>query len=95
MALPDAEQARAIALRIVRELSGPDQKPFELMPERTQSLDDGWVFFYQSAEFVRTGDPLSALAGNCPIFVMRDGTVHLLPTYWTWERGVESVRRGG
>src|SRR3954470_2964842 len=42
-------------------------------------VDEGWVF-YNTREFVETGNPSSQLAGNSPIFIGRDGCIHGLPT---------------
>src|SRR5699024_11955638 len=32
----------------------------------------GWIFFYQSAEFLDDGNPSAQLVGNAPIIVNRD-----------------------
>jgi hypothetical protein len=42
------------------------------------------VFFYNSADYVRTGDAADAFAGNGPIFVGRDGCVRLLDSSDDW-----------
>ena len=40
----------------------------------------GWVVFYDSEAYVRTGDDLKRFFGNGPQVVMHDGTVHALGT---------------
>lgn len=45
-----------------------------LAVSNTQEFDEGWVFFYQSASFLQTGDFNEMLLGNPPIFVPRNGT---------------------
>ena len=44
----------------------------------------GWVFFYHSKEFIESGNFSSALAGNGPIFVDRNGVLKILPTAVRW-----------
>lgn len=46
----------------------------------TEEHEAGYVFFYNSAEYWRTGDMLTGLAGNGPILVRHDGRVVDLPS---------------
>jgi hypothetical protein len=46
-------------------------EPVVVLDDATQEFELGWVFFYQSAEFIRTGNPSSMLAGNAPVLVNR------------------------
>ena len=41
----------------------------ELLKSKTIEKDWGWVFFYQSSDFIKTGDFLHMLAGNAPIII--------------------------
>ena len=50
-----------------------------VLEQETLEYDFGWVFFYNSREFVLTGDIRMSLAGNAPIIVERS-TGRLLPT---------------
>ncbi len=58
----------------------------------------GWVFFYQSEQFLETGNPSHQLAGNAPIIVNRisaeirtTGTVYPVETYIAeYENSLES-----
>jgi Immunity protein 35 len=43
-----------------------------LLDDLTQEESFGWVFFYNSAKFIETGNPRDSLAGNAPIVVFRD-----------------------
>jgi hypothetical protein len=73
-----AREARKIAAETIgegRETSGgftptiPDGETLE--------RDFGWVFFYESQEYLDTGEFGRTLAGNSPIIVdRRDGSVH-------------------
>jgi hypothetical protein len=49
------------------------------------------VFFYNSREFVETGNASAMLAGNGPILVERDGTVIDLPTHCDWEEAIRAL----
>ena len=49
-----------------------------IIDEDTIEKEYGWVFFYQSKEFVETGDFSYKLAGNGPIIVEKTGNLHQL-----------------
>jgi hypothetical protein len=51
-----------------------------IVDELTQEHDFGWVFFYDSKEYIESGDFLYALAGNAPLVVLRDGSVRTTGT---------------
>jgi Immunity protein 35 len=52
-----------------------------LLITRIQAYDFGWVFCYNSKEFVEDGDTSAALAGNAPLIVDRlDGRIHVTGT---------------
>lgn len=40
-----------------------------LLEEYTRKEEFGWVFFYESAEYLRTGNWMAQLAGNAPFIV--------------------------
>ena len=46
----------------------------------TEEHEAGFVFFYNAADYWRSGDAMDALAGNGPILVRRSGEVAILPT---------------
>jgi hypothetical protein len=73
--------ARQVAEAWVRAVSGDEAS---IWREKTQALPYGWVFFYNSKEFI--ADPTNfseALAGNVPILVERtNGELRVLgPRY--------------
>lgn len=64
--------------RLAAELLQSWQARHTLVITGAQEFAVGWVFFYNTEEFVRTGDIVHALGGNAPILVdRRDGTVHV------------------
>ena len=64
---------------VIEELAGLERESgtrLVLLEEQTRTESFGWVFFYNSAEFVRSGDVRHALAGNAPLIVDRaDGRI--------------------
>ncbi|MEQ1812439.1 MAG: YrhB domain-containing protein [Terricaulis sp.] len=77
--------ATLIASDVVAELAAQASDQFELMLDRTIETKRGWVFFYNSSEFINTGNVTAALAGNGPIFVARDGEVIRIPSHTSWQ----------
>ncbi|WP_437104400.1 YrhB domain-containing protein [Streptomyces sp. enrichment culture] len=86
---------REAALRVVREeLERQDRRWSAVVPEwlpatvtRVEEHELVWIFHWNSEEFVRTGNPSAALAGNGPYLVDRvDGGLHQI--------GVVSARGG-
>jgi len=55
----------------------------QILAENTEEYDFGWVFFYDSAKFIETGDSREALVGNAPLIINKEsgelvvtGTAH-------------------
>ena len=62
-------EARA---RIEQELSKIDSDAdLVVLDELTREYEWGWIFFYQSRQYVETGDTSSMVAGNAPLIVNR------------------------
>ncbi len=75
----DRNTARAIALAEVNKPNPHRAEPLECVIEDqyTREEDFGWVFFYQSREYVETQVFSARLAGNGPIIITReDGSIH-------------------
>jgi hypothetical protein len=52
-----------------------------LVDDHTIEFSAGWVFFYESRDYLEGGTVSSALAGNAPLIVgKKDGAVHLTGT---------------
>ncbi|WP_158568737.1 MULTISPECIES: YrhB domain-containing protein [unclassified Duganella] len=83
--------ALKVAEAKVHELGAASGDEFEILHAETREVEQGWVFFYNSADFVQTRNPLSALAGNGPILVLRDGRVAVLPTSMPWQEAVTQL----
>lgn len=58
--------------------------------------DFGWVFYYQSRDFIESGDNGRALIGNAPLIVsLDDGSLHETGTAEAIEVYIENYRRTG
>lgn len=67
-----------------------------LADDDTVEGDFGWVFVYQSRDFVETGDDSAMLLGNAPILVSRsDGSLHVTGTDQSVEFYIENFKRCG
>ncbi|CCE11253.1 hypothetical protein BRAS3843_660061 [Bradyrhizobium sp. STM 3843] len=64
----DFDKAAALAIAWVDILCGGEAR---IVREATIAKPYGWVFFYQSKEFLDDGNPSAQLAGNAPIIVNR------------------------
>jgi hypothetical protein len=73
------EEALEIAERFVTEQCRSVTGGCAIMLEQTIDKSYGWIFFYNSKCYLKTGNPLEALGGNGPLVVERaDGRVHAL-----------------
>lgn len=63
-------QAIEIANRQLLSLSC-DGAPLQMLSDKTEEFDVGWVFYYQSARYIETGDFRESVVGNAPLFVSR------------------------
>ena len=90
----NAEQARQKVEEYLRQKFS--NRPYELvvMDSLTREEDFGWLFFFNTREFVETGDMNAALGGNAPLLVEREtGELHVTGTTHPVEHYVESFRR--
>ena len=65
----DFDKAAALATAWVDILFEGEER---IVREATIAKPYGWIFFYQSAEFLDDGNPSAQLVGNAPIIVNRD-----------------------
>jgi hypothetical protein len=86
-----SDAAMQIARAKVHELATLAGDDFALLPEATREIEQGWVFFFNSMDYVRTGDHLHALAGNGPLLVLRNGGVITLPSAVPWEDAISRM----
>ncbi|GAB3353495.1 YrhB domain-containing protein [Lysobacter tyrosinilyticus] len=88
----DFDTAQALAKRRIDEISQESGVEMELVFDRTREVEQGWVFFYNSTQFLRTKDPSWMLAGNGPLLVTRFGTLQELPSHIPWEEAIRGAK---
>jgi hypothetical protein len=72
-------QAIEIAKRHIDEQCRSVEGGVAIVGSCTVRKPYGWIFFYNSARYLQTHDPLEALAGNGPLVVMgSDGSTYQL-----------------
>lgn len=74
-----ALEARELAHRHIKSLEAEIGCELELVDGSTLERPFGWMFFYQSSEFLRTQNHVFALAGNGGLIVSRESG-HLTTT---------------
>jgi hypothetical protein len=80
------DEARRVALEHLKSLQTQESSELVLLENQTTEHDFGWVFFYNTARFTETRDPLSGLAGNASLVVTRaDGRLHVTGTAFPLE----------
>lgn len=70
-------EATIMITKYLKNLETTPPIDLKLLEESTKEFELGWVFFYQSKEFVETGEIFSSLAGNGAIIVNKyDSSIH-------------------
>ena len=85
----DRKAAQALVEReLGQNLDSQENSGVAVLEEETIEHEWGWVFFYQSKEYIKTRDFRDALAGNAPYIVNRNngqikatGTAHPIEHY--------------
>ncbi len=87
------EQARGIA---IDQLSRSCEVGIEIIDRATKEVDEGWLFYYQSAEFIRTQNFSLSLVGNTPLFVPKgeESPFHVFPNR-PLEESIEAYKSCG
>jgi hypothetical protein len=86
-------EAKALALA---SAAGATAHPVALRDELTLEREFGWVFFYDSVQYLECGDKSAKLYGNSPIIInRRTGAVSRIDTSCAIEEGVEAYETLG
>ena len=86
----DYGEAKLLARNTVAAIAAKVCDEFVVIDEFTKEVEEGWLFFHDSKEFVETGNPSSTLAGNGPILVRRNGEVRILPSASSWQVAIKT-----
>lgn len=88
------EQARELVRRKLDAM--PGGREFRILDASDLELQEGWIFSYQSADSLDTGDISKALAGNVPMFVARnDGEIFFLSHHRPLIESMAAYRASG
>ena len=83
--------AYELAKQKIDSIANSVGRQFAIMSEYTVETEKGWVFFYNSVEFIESKDPSAQLVGNGPILVTREGAIHVLPSAIPWEMAIDKL----
>lgn len=77
-------------------LPGYRERPkHHLVIAQEREYEFGWAFFWNTKEFLDSGDHRHALVGNAPIIVDRgDGQLYVTGTAHSWEHYLQEYRSG-
>lgn len=80
MSVMNKEMAFVQAKDHVDKLADRAAESFEILQFKTQEVKQGWIFYFNTSDYVQSGNPSDALAGNGPLLVLRNGSVIELPS---------------
>lgn len=88
----DKKMALEKASSEVKELGSSAGDSFSLMLDEIIDIEVGWLFFYNSTEYIETSNPSSRLAGNGPFVVLnKDGEIIHLPSSSLWREELKNL----
>jgi hypothetical protein len=83
-------KTRALAIARKALSQQPGHQDFVILEDKTIERPFGWVFFYNSRQYLQTSDPSHQLLGNGPLVVNRaDGSTEALTTSMPPERAIQ------
>lgn len=83
------------AIEIVKRYLGIDENSsLFIMMDKTKEFEFGWIFFYQTTNYIVIDGVKIGLGGNAPLIVdKRDGSLHVTGTAYPHEKYVEDYVR--
>jgi hypothetical protein len=85
------EEAKLLAQQYLESLG---TEPFAFYDHLSERRSYGWVLFYNSRQFIETGNILYAFGGNGPLVVLdASGEVASLPTYQSYDDSIRGFER--
>ena len=89
-----SDEADALAFSYMKTMETDIGVPVSLVEGSRIELEDGWVYFYNSTEYLLGGSERSALFGNSPFIVdANDGAILELGTYSSVNASLERLGR--
>lgn len=90
------EQAKAIVEKALNEQSHGSPDRLVVLDDATVEKSYGWVFFYESEMFLKTGELSHMLVGNAPILILKeDGRIITLGTAFPIATYLERYEQSG
>jgi hypothetical protein len=74
------QEAEKIAREYIRSIVEDKSLAVEIIEDETIEKPYGWIFFYQSKQYLDTRDIRHVLVGNGPILVIKSGAVIHFPS---------------
>ncbi|MFB6455595.1 YrhB domain-containing protein [Chitinophaga sp. Hz27] len=82
--------AKEVAITYLEKASERSKIDLRLLEDETIEFEIGWMFFYQSEEFIESGDIMKMLVGNSPIIIdKRNGDLSIPGTAYPSEFYIE------
>jgi hypothetical protein len=84
-------KAKSLAADVVRSFG--EEAGLELMINDDQTIEGelGWLFFYNTTDYIRYGRAGDALAGNGPVVVFKSGRVDEVPSFVSIEEACKLI----
>jgi hypothetical protein len=76
----DFKHAHEIAVGLLRRIEAESGIALAMRDEHRVAHNSGWIFYWNTESFVKTGDNADPIAGNSPIVVFNDGTIRQAPS---------------
>ena len=86
-------EARELTIAAIAKLEDEIQVALTIIDEHTETVEAGYVFFYNSAAFAQSRDFRDSLAGNGPIFVDHHGKTTHLGTAFPWRESLLQIQQ--
>ncbi len=85
------DQAHKIAETAIATISR--EHHFVILEDKTLEKRFGWVFFYTTAEYVKTGNIKDVIPGNGPLVVKKTGSSEFLSSSFPPEKAIEMYEK--
>jgi len=86
----DIDEAKSFVLAELKQQFG---ETVQIVDSQTIEKPYGWVFFYNSKEFIETGNIYAALMSNAPLICTRDGRTYTLQMFCSVNEAVEMIEK--
>ncbi len=90
----DLNRAKEIANKKLEELGNNTQIQLAIIDDEIVEFENGWLFCYQSADYVNTGNFGALISGTAPLIVDKENeSVHITDTTMTEDFYIEKYNK--